>query len=186
MCSCLSTHTVCAPPQLFLWGSGSDSCPSGLNRAHTVLKKTCSAHCSEVSLPLPLSLSLSGVLSGRPNKRQWKHPTLAQTATMSMVITHSHTHIGKKILPLSQRQRNKHLRDVINNNSINFRSIVHFWIKPIILCKKIKETHIHQGNHSSMCLLSLSSSQKIPNSSIISCQRQKYITKMIKRYEIYN
>lgn len=45
------TNTACAPPQLFLWGSGSDSCPSGPHRARTVLKKTRSAHCSEVSRP---------------------------------------------------------------------------------------------------------------------------------------
>lgn len=56
------THKQSAP-QLFLWESwvsGSDSCRCGLNRARTVVKKTCSAHCSEVSLPLSLSRVLSG------------------------------------------------------------------------------------------------------------------------------
>lgn len=40
-----------------------------------------------------LALPLSRVLSGRPNKGHWKHPTLAQLATMSMVIRHTRAHM---------------------------------------------------------------------------------------------
>lgn len=70
---CLSTHIQTQwAPQLFLWGSGPDSCPLGLNRAYTVLRKIRSAHCSEVF--------------------QWSNKTLERPKTFG----NSHHEFGKK------------------------------------------------------------------------------------------
>lgn len=106
VCPCLSGHiqTQAVPlPSCSFRGSGSDSCPSCLNRAHTVLKKTCSAHCSEVSLHFCLS---AGFCQAGQTKDTKKHPTLAQPGIMSMVMTHTHTQ-GLKDKPLSPPQRQR-------------------------------------------------------------------------------
>lgn len=106
VCPCLSGHiqTQAVPlPSCSFRGSGSDSCPSCLNRAHTVLKKTCSAHCSEVSLHFCLS---AGFCQAGQTKDTKKHPTLAQPGIMSMVMTHTYTQ-GLKDKPLSPPQRQR-------------------------------------------------------------------------------
>lgn len=68
VCPCLSTHTqnaACTPPQLFLWGSGSDSCPSEE-----------SSHCSEKDVLSTLFRGPSLPLSLRGTVRPAKQKTL--------------------------------------------------------------------------------------------------------------
>lgn len=86
MCVCVRVCASSPPrPQLFLWGSGSDSCPSGPEQ---------SSHCCEKD---ELSTLFGGLAASRAPSQQgsvrqaqqkgpgWKQPALAQTA-------HTHTH----------------------------------------------------------------------------------------------
>lgn len=131
------TNTVLLP-QLFLWGSGSDSCPSGLNRAHTVLKKknTLSTLFRGLSPSLARSLSLS-LSAGFCQAGQTKTLETPNTGTDSHNEHGNNTCSGKKkkktTLPQPQRQWSRCLRDAINNFN-HFQSNVDFWIKLIILC----------------------------------------------------
>lgn len=83
VCPCLSTHTQtqCAPlPSCSFGGLDQTAVPLVWTELTLFWKR----HAQHI---VQRSLSLSGVLSGRTNKRHWKHPTLAQPATTSTVIT---------------------------------------------------------------------------------------------------
>lgn len=137
VCPCLSGHiqTQAVPlPSCSFRGSGSDSCPSCLNRAHTVLKKTCSAHCSEVSLHFCLS---AGFCQAGQTKDTKKHPTLAARHNEHGNDTHTYTGL-KRQTSLSPSKT---------------EDILSFKIKQKIKTKGTEKKHFQQTNLLNIFLL---------------------------------